>query len=126
MAKIKLGTPPESFTKEVSCTLLDGSIGTIECEFVYRTRTEYGKFVDELFGAIDETPPEDGKFSMEKVMQKNRDKGAEYLRKAIKRWNLDRELDRDALLQLSDEVPAMVSAIVETYRTACEQGRLGN
>lgn len=126
MAKVKLGSTPETFKKDVSFPMLDGSTGSIECEFIYRTRTQFGTFIDGLFADAGEAPPADGAFSMEKLMSKTRDKNADYLAKVLKGWNLDEELTPAALKQLSDELPAAVAAIMEAYRAAVVEGRLGN
>lgn len=126
MAKVKLGKRPESFKRVVSFTMHDGEIGTIECDFVYRTRTQFGEFVDGLFADAKEAPPADGAFSMEALMEKTRDKNAAYLGKILKGWNLDDPLNDDSLQQLSDELPAAVAAIMEAYRAAVVEGRLGN
>lgn len=126
MAKIKLGARPQSFTLPVSFSMLDGTEGSIECVFKYRTRTEFGTFIDTIFADANEVPPADLKFSMEAVMQKTRNKNADYLLQVLEGWNLDEELSRDALQQLADELPAAVTAVMECYRAAVVEGRVKN
>ena len=130
MAKIKLGNRPKNFKRTVSFDMLDGTKGTIECIFKYRTRSEFGAFVDEMFDKSkdaekdsDEIPKQ---LSMAELMEKTKDTNADYLLKVLDGWNLDEELSRDTLQQLSDEVPAAVGAMMENYRSAILEGRLGN
>jgi hypothetical protein len=46
--------------------------------------------------------------------------------RVIDGWNLDEDLTRENVQQLADELPAAVNAIMETYRSAITEGRLGN
>ena len=48
MAKIVLGKRPKNFKRAVSFDLPEGGKGAVEATFVYRTRTEFRAFVDEL------------------------------------------------------------------------------
>jgi hypothetical protein len=41
-------------------------------------------------------------------------------------WDLDEELNVANLERLADELPGAVMAIMEDYRAACCEGRLGN
>ncbi len=130
MATVKLGSRPKNFSKTVSFPMLDGTVGTIKVDYVYRTRKEFGKFVDELTEAAGVASTAsidgDGKFSMEALMANVSGSNAEYVLKVIDGWNLEAELSRESVEQLSDEVPAAVNAIMETYRKAITEGRLGN
>lgn len=128
MAKVKLGARPKNFKRNVEFDMLDGTKGNIECVFKYRTRSEFGAFVDEMFDKAkpvnpDETPKQ---LSMAELMEKTKDTNADYLLKVLDGWNLDEELSRESLQQLADEVPAAVGAMMETYRAAILEGRLGN
>ena len=128
MAKVKLGARPKNFKRNVEFDMLDGTKGNIECVYKYRTRSEFGAFVDEMVDKAnpanpDETPKQ---FSMTELMEKTKDTNADYLLKVLDGWNLDEELSRESLQQLADEVPAAVGAMMETYRAAILQGRLGN
>jgi hypothetical protein len=124
MAKLVLGQPPKSFKRNVTFKLIDGSDAVIECEFKYRTRKEFGSFIDGVFTDADE--PATGEFSMKKLMERTSLKNAEYLAEVLEGWNLDVDLDKTALEQLADEVPSAVAAIMEAYRTGVLEGRLGN
>lgn len=123
MAKIKLGNRPKNFKREVSFPMLDGTQGTIECSFKYRTRTEFGAFLDKVFADAGETSPQ---FAMAELMEKTRDKNADYLIQVLDGWNLDEELSQANLQQLADECPGAVNAVMEAYRAAILDGRLGN
>lgn len=126
MAKITLGKRPANFKRTVKFQMLDGSEGAIECAFKYRTRTEFGQFIDGLFNAANEAKPADEKFSMADLMEKTKDKNAAYLLDVIDGWNLDEPLTRETAEQLCDELPAAATEIMETYRRAIVEGRLGN
>lgn len=128
MAKIKLGACPKSFKRTVSFDMLDGSKGTIEAVYKYRTRSEFGAFVDEMFDKA-KTPESEElpkQLSMTELMEKTKDSNADYLLKVLDDWNLDEELNHANLEQLADEVPAAVGALMENYRAAILEGRLGN
>lgn len=124
--KIKLGNRPKSFKHTVKFKLLDGSEGQIECLYKYRTRTEFGEFLDHLMAAAKIDKSRDGEISMAELMGKTRDANADYLLDVLEGWDLDEDLNRDALQQLADEVPAASNAIMEAYRMAIQEGRLGN
>ena len=59
-------------------------------------------------------------------MSKTVDKNADYLADILDSWDLDEKLSRDNLVQLCDEVPAAAAALMEAYRIATVEGRLGN
>lgn len=127
MAKIKLGARPKNFKRSVKFPMLDGSTGQIECTFIYRTRKEFGEFIDELVTAAGEKErPADEKFSMAELMEKTAGSNADYVLKVVEGWDVDADFTRENIEQLSDELPAAVNAIMETYRTAVTEGRLGN
>ena len=50
-SKIKLGNRPKSFKRIVTFDMLEGGKGSIECIYKYRTRSEFGVFVDALMEA---------------------------------------------------------------------------
>ena len=125
MATVTLGKAPKNFKKLVTFKMLDGTDGTIECLFKYRTVTAYGAMKDELTkdaGALD---PMDPSF-WAKFMEKRRDKGGEFLAQILEGWNLDEGFTSAALQQLADEMPGAVAAIVQSYDAAIAEGRLGN
>lgn len=126
MAKIKLGARPANFKRTVTFPMLDGSDGAIEVTYKYRTRSEFGKFIDGMFAEAKQDKPAGDEVSMAEVMAKTRDKNAAYLLDVIEDWNLDEKLTRETAEQLCDELPAAASAIMEQYRLAIVDGRLGN
>jgi hypothetical protein len=137
MAKIRLGAKPESFKHAVKFKMIDGSDGVIEVTFKYRTKTEFGKFIDEVISdaktAATSTADEKvEEFSMARLMEQTAGSNADYILHVATGWNLldveDKpvEFTRAKVQELADQVPAAAAAIMETYRTACTEGRLGN
>lgn len=126
MAKIILGKTPESFKGKAHFPMLDGSEGVIACEFKYRTKTEFGAFVDAISKDAGFAPEAGKPFLLAELLGKTVDKNADYLMDVLKGWDVDAELCRDACAQLANEVPAAAVAIVEAYRAAVVDGRLGN
>lgn len=130
MANIKLGTPPKNFKHVVNFPLLDGSTGSLEVLYKYRTRTEFGRFVDQL--VADSRAKRDGSekpasdFSMAEIMGKATSSNADYLMQVLDGWGLDVPLTLENAQALSDEYPACALAIMEDYRGAVSEGRLGN
>ena len=125
--KIKLGSRPKSFTRIVKFPMLEGGEGSIECTFKYRTRKEFGEFIDALVESAGANPKDDGeKFSMSDLMDRTAGQNAKYIMDVLDGWNLDEDLSQANLQQLADELPGAAAAIMETYRTACVEGRLGN
>ena len=127
-SKIKLGNRPKSFKRVVTFDMLEGGKGSIECIYKYRTRSEFGVFVDALMeaaGAQDQQP-EGEKFSMRELMERTAGANADYILDVLEGWNLDEDLSKPNVQQLSDELPAAAIAIMETYRTACIEGRAKN
>jgi hypothetical protein len=153
--KIKLGSTPKTFTTTVKFTMLDGSTGEMEVTYKYRTRKQWGEFVDSMVESAESKPSaaavealsaalptdlgpaeevsavaeilaEEGKFSMADMMAKTCSANARYILGAVKAWDLDFELNADNLDQLADEVPAATAAIMASYAAACRDGRLGN
>lgn len=124
MAIIKLGARPKSFKRVVTFPLVEGGEGAIEVSFKYRTRTEFGKFIDSIVS--DAQAQGDQQFSMADLMERTRDKNAAYLMDVIDGWNLDEPLTRATVEQLCDELPGAATEIMEAYRKATVEGRMGN
>jgi hypothetical protein len=130
MAKIKLGNRPKNFKKTVKVPMLEGGEGSVEVSFIYRTRTEFGAFIDDLMDDAGVKPAsqsdDDQKFSLEQALAKTIEANADYIMKVVDGWNLDVDFSRDAVAQLCDELPGAAMAIMNDYRTAITEGRLGN
>jgi hypothetical protein len=130
MAKIVLGSRPKNFKAIVNIPMLEGGEGSIEMSYVYRTRTEFGKMIDTLMDDAGVAPTgsgeEEQKFSLADALEKTKETNADYIMKVADGWNLDIEFSRRAVAQLCDELPAAAMAIMNTYRSAITEGRLGN
>jgi len=130
MAKIVLGSRPKNFKRVIKVPMLEGGEGTIEVSYIYRTRTQFGAFVDELFAAAGVKPASqdeaDVKFSLADALAKTRDTNADYILQIMDGWNLDVEFSRGSVVQLCDELPGAAMAIIDSYRLSITEGRLGN
>lgn len=141
MAKVTLGKRPKTFkTITVDVTMPDGEEGKIPVTFVYRTKSEFGRWMDETAAKakakakqVDADEADDVKngepaeeLSWEKIYAQSTEVSADHLLGAIDSWELEIPLNREALLQLGDEVPAAPTAILSAYGAACREGRLGN
>lgn len=126
----KLGNRPKFFAPiTVRFTGPDGAEKVIpDVVFVYRTRTEYGEWVDSIneASAASYTPAPGEKFSVKALFQATGSGGATQLANAINSCGLDLPLSAENLAQLYDESPAAMEALIEAYRAAAVQGRLGN
>lgn len=100
--------------------MLNGSTGRIECEFKYRTRREFGELLESITSDAQEPS------GAAELMARGVEANAAYLEQVLLGWDLDEKLGRPALEQLCDEMPAAANAILEAYRLAIIEGRLGN
>jgi len=146
MAKIVLGKRPESFKKTITFPTPDGTEGMMEVTYKYRTTTEYGTFQDAWLAARKAkieaeaaqeaekkkkadaageayTAPE---MTNEELRRIEVDANTDYLLEIISGWNLDIGFDRDSVFQLCDEFPGAAREIMDRYRAAITEGRLGN
>lgn len=121
MAVVKLGQRPKNFKMSISVPLPEGEKGTVECVCTYRTMTEWGAFAD---GMVNEKSIEG--LSWKEVLERKREKNAEYLMKVIEGWDLEAEFSKANVLQLCDEYPGIADEIINQYRAALIEGRLGN
>lgn len=138
--KIVLGKRPESFEKEITFQMLDGSTGCMKVEFLYRTRKEYAEFTDALQAAVTARAEKESarfkaaadageplpEFRQADLVAHQVNVNVDSILKSVKGWNLDIPFDREAVEQLVDELPAAVAAIITAYREAITEGRLGN
>jgi hypothetical protein len=110
--------------------MLDGTQGAIEMIYRYRTRKEFGAFIDEIMDAAQVAPVTDDQgektFRMTDLMDKTSGSNADYILRVAEGWNLDEPFNAANVQQLADELPGAASAIMETYRSAVVEGRLGN
>lgn len=140
MAKIILGKRPKNFTRTVKFNQVDGTPGSIDVTFKYRTRTEFGAFADgivaemkaeveadlERLRALNAAGQPIPELTQAGIIDRDLARDTKYVAGCIEGWNLDVELSPDAITQLADEVPAAISAICVMYREASTEGRLGN
>lgn len=136
MAKIKLGQQPKSFAHVVKFAMLDGSEGLLPVTYRYRTRREYAEFVDARIAkaraeVAQPAPAESDDqttelFSLLRATEKADDAVAEYVMEIVEGWGLDEEFNAANIAQLHNEIPAATAALIEAYRRACVEGRLGN
>lgn len=134
MAKITLGKRPLNFKHTVKAQLPEGGEGSIEMLYKYRTRTEFGQFIDARLkdardkDAADEqaTAEPAAAFSLTDVQTKTRDVNAAYIMDIADGWNIDQPFNLSTVTQLCDELPGLAQQIINDYRAAIIEGRLGN
>jgi hypothetical protein len=140
VAKLVLGKRPDHFTRPVSFPMLDGSTGTVEVKYVYRSRKEFAELIDANQAAIKAKADAEvarmkeladqgealAEFKQSDLVAHQAEFNADYLMQIVKGWNLDIPFSREAVDELVDTVPAAVNAINAAYREALLEGRLGN
>lgn len=128
MPKIKLGARPKSFAKTLRFPMHDGTEGSIQVSYKYRTRVEFGEFLDVMMaeGRARVQSQEGEEPTVAEQHKRISLANADYIMKIVEGWNLDEEFTVDNVRQLCDELPAAANAIVESYRVAITEGRLGN
>ena len=124
--KVKLGSRPKSFKRVVKFPMVDGSEGAMTITFKYRTRSEFGQFIDEMMLEAQTAPDEAPATSLGAALEKTKEANADYILKIAEGWDLDEEFNRENVAQLCDEVPGASAAIMDQYRAAIVEGRLGN
>ncbi|MGO4379701.1 phage tail assembly chaperone [Pseudoduganella sp. RAF19] len=146
MAKVILGKPPKAISKELTFPMLDGTTGSIKVTYKYRTRTEFGTFVDSMIDVIkqeseaaiaaarekakdkadDAVQSIDLGVSETEINAKKAQRQADFIMGCVEEWNLDIPFDLEAVEQLVDELPLAATTIIAAYREAMTEGRLGN
>lgn len=136
MSKIKLGTRPKNFKSTVKFSMIEGGQAYIECLFKYRTRKEFGEFIDKMMDAAKVRPVlgEDGeaKFSIQELMERTAGSNADYILQVLDGWDVTDEGDKPVALslvnlqQFANELPGGAAAIMEAYRAAISEGKSGN
>ena len=135
MAKIILGKRPETFERTVTFPMLDGTTGQIDITYRYRTKKEWAKLQDDTQAArladaakrAEEASAETAAPTLlEDVVARGCEADADYLSKIVSDWSLEYPADTASFEQLCNELPAAAAAIVNDYRAAVFEGRLGN
>jgi hypothetical protein len=125
MAKIQLGKAPKNFKRKISIELLDGGKGDVEFTFIYRTRSEYAKLMDDTLAveAGTEAPKnETAAHAFERIGEGT----VEFIQKIADGWDLEEDFSAENIKQLIDTYPAITVAASETYRLAILEGRTKN
>ena len=128
MSKVTLGKRPKNFKSiAVKFTMPDGEAGVIPVVFKYRTKPEFGIYLNQLFATSDaEKPAVDEKPDFVALFAKAGEKTVSQLLDAIDSWDFEHDLNKETLTQLGDEIPAALAAIGAAYGSACSEGKLGN
>ena len=123
---IVLGKKPDGIPDTLKIKLPDGTEGLLPVTFKYRTRTEFGEFLDSIFGA--DLPAFDGTSKTASAQQQRAtvQLNGQYIRGCLKDWGLDAPFTIQSCIQLADELPGAVQQIMDTYRRLTMEGRLGN
>lgn len=137
MAKIVLGARPKTFKRLVKFPMLDGTIGSVEMVYTYRTRKEFGAFIDSLVedgkataaqAALAEGEADNAQaaFSLGAHLTRLAESNADYILQIAEGWNLDAPFNLASVQELADELPGAAQAVMDAYREAVQDGRLGN
>lgn len=146
---------PDSIPGTVEFLLPTGETAKLACQFKYRTRPEYGAFVDEIAAQTVEKAkaqfqPDEAKtdaakprtrakakanadaaeapaFSLEALLKTGDESNADSVLKYLVSWPEQLPpLNKENLMQVFGEAPAAAGAFWETYRNLCTVGRMGN
>lgn len=128
MPQIKLGSRPKSFARVVKFKDVDGTELTAPITYKYRTRKEFGEWLDALpkMPEAKDAAGEDGVFSSEKYLDLVSAWNANKIEQMLEGWGLDEEFTAANIKQLCVELPACADAVIEEYRAAILEGHLGN
>lgn len=132
MAKLQLGKAPENFKRSLEFTNLQGVKSSIEFNFVYRTRQQYGALMDEI--TTEAKPKKTDEETEKKAAQKSYaatitdvdKREAEAILKIATAWDLDEPFNLESLSLLIDSFQGSQQIIYDAYRAACLEGRLKN
>jgi len=136
MPKIVLGQPPKSFDRTVKFLQVNGQPGQFNVKYKYRTRDEFGQFIDtirddimaemkasldrieELSASGQDIPDVKESESLARQDAAN----VRYIMGSVDSWDLDVPFSEAAVAQLANEVPAAVVAVLAGYRAAVLNG----
>ena len=124
--KIVLGKRPETVASVVTIPMPDGTDGVINVNFKYRTRREYGAFLDAHQAKAKERAESVKEQGIEARTSAAVAGNAAHLAEIVANWDLDVPLTLAALDQLCDEMPGAAEALVGAYGVAMTEGRSGN
>ena len=127
MAKFKFGAPPKTFKRNIKFETLEGVKEDFDVVFNYRSRKEAGALFDEMLSAAKARGAQNrDDMTMTEIMEATTGDNSKYLIKALASWEFEQELNDVNAERLANEWPGAAGAIMEAYRTACLEGRLGN
>ena len=128
MAKFKFGAPPKTFKRNIKFDTLEGVKEDFDVVFNFRSRKEAGVLFDEMLSAAKARGAGKDKddMTMTEIMEATTGNNSKYLIKALASWEFEQELNDVNAERLANEWPGAAGAIMEAYRTACLEGRLGN
>jgi hypothetical protein len=129
MAKIVLGKRPADFKKKVEIPVVSGEVSEVEFLFKYRTRKEYAKLMDDHAKGVRERSSVDqssGDFSFERFVGQSIEDDADLILTLAAGWDLDDALTKESIVSMLDTYGASGPLVVTAYRTAINEGRLGN
>lgn len=143
--RVVLGKRPKDFAATVQGPMADGTIGEIKITFRYMMRTEWGALLDAHREARTERTEaalnaylksvDDARKNGQKLPQSP---GAEAAQTAeveadaklvldlATGWDLPDDFNFEAVCQLANESPGLITALVKTFGAAVHEGRLGN
>ena len=126
MAKLKLGSPPKTFKQKVEIPLLDGGTADITLDFKYRTRKEFGEFVDGFIKSASEPKKKKTEQTLTDILANEDEANAQYILQVAEGWDLEDSFNEASILQLITEYPSANLAIGEAYMSALMKGRAKN
>ncbi len=136
MKKFVLTTPPETFKREVIIPLHNGEEASLEMEFIYRSRSDYAKFIDEIIANAKkftlEAPKtaegalEAAEITMQSILSQQDDLAVDTIMKIAKGWELSDKFNKTTLREMQDKFPNAFQAINDAYRLSVVEGKLKN
>ena len=128
MAKIKLGSAPKAFTHKVTFPLLQGGKGDITMTYVYRDRTKFAEFIDQIYPQIKrpDLPPSEPGFDVVESAAKAQADEVRYIMGCASGWDLEDDFNEANVKALINEFPAAGTAVTVAYREAIIEGRAKN
>ena len=124
--QIVLGKRPDGLPDTLTIKLPDGTDGLLPVTFKYRTRTEFGEFLDSIFGGPGPEFDGTGAKAAEHQQRGTTQYNGQYIFGCLKNWGLDAPFTLQSCIQLADELPGVTQAIMNRYRQLTTEGRLGN
>lgn len=126
--KFEFGDRPKTFKHKVTWTQLDGQKVELAVEFNTRTRKQFGELFDSMLADAKAArgDVETSDMSLAEIMDTTGGNNAKYILAAVASWGVKDDLNLANAQRFADEYPAGANAVMETYRTACVEGRLGN